>query len=75
MAYYERGSEIFEGNEPKIRRLIEAHVLPAVQVVLGAPYQIRADDLASPAVKAAVARKGRPCRVDDANTLSMFPDA
>jgi excisionase family DNA binding protein len=56
-----------------IRRLITARVLPAVQVVPGAPYQIRADDLASPAIKAAVARKGRPCRVDDANTLPMFP--
>lgn len=57
-----------------IRRLITAGILPAVQVVPGAPYRIRADDLASPAIKTAVARKGRPCRVDDANTLPMFPD-
>jgi excisionase family DNA binding protein len=57
-----------------IRRLITTGILPAVQVVPGAPYQIRADDLASPTIKAAVARKGRPCRIDDANTLSMFPD-
>src|SRR5689334_18144611 len=56
-----------------IRRLITTAVLPAVQVVRGAPYQIRADDLASPTIKAAVAQKGRPCRVDDANTLPMFP--
>ncbi len=55
-----------------IRRLITRGILHAVQVVPRAPYQIRADDLASPVVKAAVARKGRPCRIDDANTLSMF---
>ena len=57
-----------------IRRLITSGILPAVQVVPGAPYQIRADDLASPTIKAAVAQKGRPCRNDDANTLPMFPD-
>ena len=55
-----------------IRRLITRGILHAVQVVPRAPYQIRADDLASPVVKAAVARKGRPCRIDDANTFSMF---
>ena len=57
-----------------IRRLIKAGVLPAVQVVPGAPYQIRADDLTSETVKTAVARKGRPCRVADADTLPMFTD-
>jgi excisionase family DNA binding protein len=57
-----------------IRRLIKAGVLPAVQVVPGAPHQIRADDLASEPVKTAVARKGRPCRVVDAGTLPMFTD-
>src|SRR5271170_4194370 len=46
-----------------LRRLIKTHVLPAEQVVAGAPYQIRADDLVSEPVKMAVARKGRPCRV------------
>ena len=55
-----------------IRRLIKAGVLPAVQVVPGAPH--RADDLASEPVKTAVARKGRPCRVVDADTLPMFTD-
>ena len=45
-----------------IRRLIKTGVLPAVQVVPGAPYQIRADDLASEPIKTAMARKGRPCR-------------
>jgi len=57
-----------------IRRLIKVGVLPAVQVVPGAPHQIRAGDLASEPVKTAVARKGRPCRVVDADTLPMFTD-
>jgi excisionase family DNA binding protein len=57
-----------------IRRLIKSGVLPAVQVVHGAPYQIRADDLASESVKSAVARKGRPYRVDDTETIPMFTD-
>ncbi|MGH8115723.1 MAG: excisionase family DNA-binding protein [Rhodanobacteraceae bacterium] len=57
-----------------IRRLLKAGVLPAVQVVPGAPYQIRADDVASETVKAAAARKGRPCRVADDNTIPMFTD-
>jgi len=57
-----------------IRRLIKSGILPAVQVVSGAPYQIRADDLASEAVKTAVARKGRPCRSVDTDTLPMFTD-
>jgi excisionase family DNA binding protein len=57
-----------------IRRLIKSGVLPAVQVVPGAPYQIRADDLASETVKSAMARKGRPCRITDDNTIPMFTD-
>jgi excisionase family DNA binding protein len=57
-----------------IRRLIKTGTLPAVQVVPGAPYQIRADDLASEPIKTAVARKGRPCRIVDADTLPMFTD-
>lgn len=58
----------------RIRHLIKSGILPAVQVVSGAPYQIRADDLASESVKTAVARKGRPCRIIDTNTLPMFTD-
>ena len=57
-----------------IRRLIKAGVLAAEQVVAGAPYQIRARDLASQPVKMAVARNGRPRRIADADTLPMFPD-
>jgi excisionase family DNA binding protein len=57
-----------------IRRLIKTGSLPAVQVVPGAPYQIRADDLASESIKTAIARKGRPRRTVDADTLPMFTD-
>jgi excisionase family DNA binding protein len=57
-----------------IRRLIKTGVLSGVQVVPGAPYQIRADDLMSEPVKSAIARKGRPCRSPDPNTLPMFTD-
>ena len=56
-----------------IRHLIKTGVLPAVQVVPGAPHQIRAADLASDPVKTAIARKGRPCRVADVRTLPIFP--
>ena len=57
-----------------IRRLVKTGVLPAEQVVPGAPYQIRANDLTSAPVKSAMARKGRPCRAADASTLPMFTD-
>lgn len=56
----------------RIRGLIKTGVLSAEQVVPGAPFQIRAEDLQSPQVKSAAARKGRPCRFADADTLPMF---
>lgn len=58
----------------RIRRLIKAGTLSAEQVVPGAPWQIRVEDLTSAAVQAAVARKGRPCRSADTGTLPMFTD-
>ena len=58
----------------RIRRLIKTGVLPAEQVVPGAPYQIRADDMNSTQVKSAVTRNSRPCRLADADTLPMFTD-
>lgn len=58
----------------RIRHLIKTNVLSAEQVVPGAPYQIRASDLASATVQAAIARKGRPCRTTDTETLPMFTD-
>jgi len=57
-----------------IRRLIKANILPAVQVVPGAPFQIRVSDLTTDAVKSAATRKGRPCRAFDERTLPMFTD-
>ena len=57
-----------------IRRLIEERILPAEQVVAGAPYQIRAVDLADQRVAAALVRRGRPRRVGSANQIPMFPD-
>lgn len=58
----------------RIRRLIKTGVLPAEQVVPGAPYQIRADDLSSAQIQSAAARNGRPCRLADTDTLPMFTD-
>jgi excisionase family DNA binding protein len=55
-----------------IRRLINERILPAQQVVPDAPYQIRASDLQSEEVNAAIARKHRPCRVDADGQLPMF---
>jgi DNA invertase Pin-like site-specific DNA recombinase len=57
-----------------IRRFIKVGVLPAQQVVPDAPYQIRSSDLHSEVVRAAIARKGRPCRSEFAAPLPMFPD-
>jgi len=56
-----------------IRRLIKDGILPADQVVDGAPYQIRDEDLHSEPVLLAIKRKCSPCRADTANQLSMFP--
>ena len=53
-----------------IRRLIQAGVLPAAQVVPDAPYQIRSSDLHSQAVTTAIARKGRPCRSEVSGAAS-----
>jgi hypothetical protein len=46
-----------------IRRLIKERILHAEQVIPDAPYQIRASDMQSELVTAAIARKHRPCRV------------
>jgi DNA invertase Pin-like site-specific DNA recombinase len=55
-----------------IRRLIKERILPAEQVVPDAPWQIRASDLQSEAVTAALARKHRPCRNDAEGQIPMF---
>jgi excisionase family DNA binding protein len=58
-----------------IRRLIQDRVLPAEQVVPGAPWQIQAKNLETEPVIAALARKGRPYRSVAENQIPMFPDA
>jgi hypothetical protein len=58
----------------RIRKLIKAGILPAEQVVRGAPFQIRTADLDTPSVVEAAGRQGRPCHIDAANQLPMFPD-
>ena len=58
----------------RIRKLIKAGLLRAEQVVPGAPFQILAADLATPSLAEAIGRKGRPCHIDIANQLPMFPD-
>jgi hypothetical protein len=55
-----------------IRRLINDRILPAEQVMPDAPWQIRASDLRSEAVTAALTRKHRPCRNDVEGQLPMF---
>jgi excisionase family DNA binding protein len=57
----------------RIRRLIKDHVLPAVQVVPGAPYQIRSCDLAEERIIAAIGRKSSPYRGVLEKQASMFP--
>lgn len=57
----------------QVRKLISAGVLKSEQIIPDAPHQIRAADLASGPVAAALKRKGRPCRATPENQLSMFP--
>jgi DNA invertase Pin-like site-specific DNA recombinase len=58
----------------QVRKLIKADVLVSEQIMPEAPHQIRAADLQSEQVVNALKRKGRPCRVDPENQISMFPD-
>ncbi len=58
----------------RIRHVIKEGILPAGQVVRGAPHQITAADLQSPAVLVAVERTGRPCRDASEAQLPMFTD-
>ena len=57
-----------------IRRLIKDGILPANRLVEGAPYQIRAEDLHSARIQAAIKRKERPCRSNSTDQLPMFPN-
>ena len=58
----------------QIRKLIKAGVLASEQIMPDAPHQIRAADLVSERVVAALKRKGSPCRADSENQISMFSD-
>ncbi|MHC2357709.1 hypothetical protein ACVMB3_007232 [Sinorhizobium meliloti] len=71
---HDRGCGGLGRTNHRIRHLIKTKVLSAEQVVPGAPDQIQASDLASATVQAAIARKARPCRIADAETLPMFTD-
>jgi DNA invertase Pin-like site-specific DNA recombinase len=57
-----------------VRRLIRDRILPAEQVVRGAPYQIRASDLRDDRLIAALDRKAGPRHDPDQSHLPMFPD-
>lgn len=57
-----------------VRRMIVDGVLPAEQVVQGAPWQIQAKDLDAEHVLTALARKRRPCHPPCQTALPMFPD-
>jgi hypothetical protein len=59
----------------RIRQLIQTGILPAEQVVPGAPYQIRASDLKTKEMVQAMGRKGRPCQLNPENQIAMFTDA
>ena len=58
----------------QVRKLIKAGILTTEQVMPDAPHQIRASDLQQKTVAAALKRKGRPCRVNPENQISMFSD-
>jgi excisionase family DNA binding protein len=63
----------FNVTNHAIRRLIKDGILPATQVIKGAPYQIRRSTLHSEAVTTAMERKGAPCRSESEHQLQMFP--
>ena len=56
----------------QVRKLIKAGILNSEQIMPDAPHQIRAADLASEQVVAALKQKGRPCRGDSERQISMF---
>lgn len=58
-----------------IRRLIREGILPAEQVVPGAPWQIQATDLETDAGLTALAHKSRPRHAPAQGQLPMFPDS
>jgi hypothetical protein len=59
----------------QIRKLIKAGVLKSEQIMPDAPHRIRAADLEGERVTVALKQKGRPCRVDPENQISMFSNS
>lgn len=57
-----------------VRQLIKDGILPAEQVVSGAPWQIQASNLVNERVLEVLRRKDRPCRGVQENQIQMFPD-
>lgn len=57
-----------------VRSMIQSNILPADQVVPGAPWQIRASDLESDQVVDALKRKERPYRTAEPGQFQMFPN-
>jgi excisionase family DNA binding protein len=57
-----------------IRRLIQDRVIPAEQIVPGAPYQIKESDLRDDRVAAVLRRKGSPHQSESQNELPIFPN-
>lgn len=57
-----------------VRQLIKDGILPAEQVVSGAPWQIQASNLVNERVLEVLRRKNRPCRGVQENQMQMFPD-
>ena len=58
----------------QVRKLIKAGILASQQIMPDAPHQIRATDLTSEQVVAALKQKGRPCRPASEKQMSMFSD-
>jgi len=58
----------------RLSKLIRAGILPAEQVVPGAPFKICATDLDAPSVAEAAGRNGRPCHIGASDQRPMFPD-
>ncbi len=62
-------------NAHVIRKLIQDGILPAEQVIPGAPWQIRTADLQHPRIADALAAQRGPRRPKQQSELPIFPDA
>ena len=71
----QQAAERLEVSDGVIRRLIKEGVLPALQVVRAAPWEIEPDALELPEVRREIARvhAGRPCPRIAEGQLSMIP--